>query len=475
MPELLIAPKFLPFVEKKKRFKVAIGGRGSGKSMTFAGLCLKDAQVYGIKTGCFREFQNSIDDSVHAILKAEVERLGLQGFDCQQAKILLNGEEVFKFRGLARNPEGVKSMHGFRRFWVEEAQTISEESLKNLTPTLREDDSEIWFSGNLRSMADPFSQKFFAPFEKQLRATGYYEDDLHLIVWVNYNDNPFFPDVLEQERAFDQEHKSTAMYRHIWLGEPYDEMENSIIPVEWFEACIDAHKKLGFEPEGAIVAAHDPSDTGADAKGYALRHGVVFLDVDEMTTGDGADGCRWALDKALAAGADHFVWEAGGMGGLLKPQVDRALSGKHVDWSMFKGSEGVDHPEADYLPVDTRDPKKRKRNREALLNKRAQSWMDTARRCHNTYLAVEKGVYINPLELISFDSGIQKLDQLRAEMCRIPLKRNNSGKIQIMSKKELESLRVASPNMGDSVNMCSYYVPEVKSAPISIKFTGWGN
>ena len=75
MPEMQIPEKMLPFVEKKKRFKIAIGGRGSGKSMTFADLCLMDSQVQGIKTACFREFQNSIDDSVIALLSAEVDRL----------------------------------------------------------------------------------------------------------------------------------------------------------------------------------------------------------------------------------------------------------------------------------------------------------------------------------------------------------------------------------------------------------------
>ena len=112
----------ITFAQKPKRFKVAIGGRGSGKSMTIADLCLMDAQTKGIKTACFREFQNSIEDSVHSLLTEEVERLGLEGFDCQQSKILYDGEEVFKFRGLARNVEGVKSMHGFQRFWIEEGR-----------------------------------------------------------------------------------------------------------------------------------------------------------------------------------------------------------------------------------------------------------------------------------------------------------------------------------------------------------------
>ena len=267
MPSLQLPKKLKPFLTKPKRFKVALGGRGSGKSMSFADVCLMDAQTKGIKTACFREFQVSMDDSVHSLLVGEIDRLGLAGFEIQNTQILYEGQEAFKFRGLARNSEGIKSMHGFRRFWVEEAQTISADSLKALTPTLRTDDSEIWFSANPRSIADPFSQRFIKPFERQLRTDGYYEDDLHLIVWINYNDNPFFPPVLEQERAYDQANLSTALYRHIWLGEMYDEVEDTIIPVDWFESAIDSHIKLGWKAEGAIIASHDPSDLGGDSKG----------------------------------------------------------------------------------------------------------------------------------------------------------------------------------------------------------------
>jgi phage terminase large subunit len=473
VPDVQIPARFLPFLKKPKRFKAIFGGRGSGKTQNAAKIDVIDARTKGVKTACFREYQNTIDDSSYAVIKSEIQGMQVPGFEIQQRRILMDGEDCFIFRGLARNPEGVKSLFGFNRAWVDEAQTLSDESLKMLTPTFREPGSELWFTANLRSIADPFSQRFFVPFQSELRATGFYEDDLHMIAWVNYSDNPFFPDDLEQERLFDLENKSRALYRHVWEGEPYDEVEDSIIPVEWFDAAIDAHVKLGYEPEGAIVAAHDPADSG-DAKGYALRHGVVFLDVDEMSSGDGADGCAWAIDKALAAGADWFIWDGDGMGVLLKPQIARALDGKRVDYAMHKGSEGVDNPEADYLPTDTRDPVKRKKNKESLLNKRAQSWMDTARRFHNTYLAVEKGVYIDPLEQISLSSKINCIDKLRSEICRIPRKSNNSGKIQIMSKKEMEGLGIPSPNMGDSVNMASYFTPVVGTPVVKLNFKGWG-
>lgn len=453
MPEMTVPRKLLPFIQKKKRFKIAIGGRGSGKSMTFADICLMDAQTKGIKTACFREFQNSIDDSVLSLLSSEIERLEIAGFESQQTKILYEGQEVFKFRGLARNPEGIKSMHGFHRFWVEEAQTISTKSLRALTPTLRTEDSEVWMSGNPKSSADPFSQRFIKPYEKELTKHGFYEDDLHLIIVINYPDNPFFPHVLELERAHDKQHLSTAEYRHVWEGQFNDEVQGSIIPVDWFNAAIDAHIKLGFKPQGALIASHDPSDEGNDAKGYALRHGSVFLEVSENETGDVNEGCDWATDKAINSQADYFVWDCDGLGVTLKRQVNDAMAGKKLDIVMFKGSESVENPDQAYQVIDGENLHHVKTNKQTFRNKRAQFYWRLRDRFYNTYRAVVKGEYINPDELISLSSAIDDIDGLRAEVCRIPKKPNGNGIIQIMSKVEMAKLEIPSPNRADSMMM----------------------
>jgi len=475
MPRMEIPRKLLPFHEKNKRFKIAIGGRGSGKSMTIADLLLMRAQTEKAKVGCFREFMNSIDDSVHALLKAEIERLGLQGFDPLATAIRhINGAE-FKFKGLARNPEGVKSAHGFKYFFVEEAQTISFESLKNLTPTLRIEGSEIWMAGNPRSSADPFSQRFIKPYEKELLANGYYEDDLHLIVVINYMDNPLFPDVLEQERKHDEQTLSKALYRHIWLGDFYDEVENTIIPVEWFDAAIDAHKKLGFDGVGAKIASHDPSDEGGDSKGYCLRHGSIVLDVAELTTGDVNVGMDWAIKKAKEEQADWFVWDCDGMGVSLKRQVNDALDGTKMDYFMFKGSETAQDADQVYIDVEKGDVENRKTNQQTFLNRRAQFYWKLRERFLNTFRAVDSDVYTNPDDMISLSSDIQCLDQLRAELCRIPLKRNNNGRIQIMTKLEMSKkpYQLPSPNMADSI-MMAMFSPKVITKAKKINFEGWG-
>lgn len=470
--------KVLPLLKQNKRFKILIGGRGSAKSQSIANMLLMRAQTESLSIMCGREFQVSIADSVHSLLSDLIEEMKIGGFSATNSEIVCDSGGKFIFRGLARNPESLKSMHGMNIAWIEEAQTLSYKSLKLLTPTIREDGSEIWMSANPQSSADPFSQRFIKPYEKELLKSGFYEDDLHLIIICNHMDNPFFPDVLEQERLHDKEHLSTAEYEHIWLGKFNDEVEGSIISVDWFDAAIDAHKKLGFEPEGINFISHDPSDLGPDSKGLCHRHGSVILDILEMDTGTIDEGAKWALDYAIANNADAFSWDGDGMGVALREIASKALTGKHIEAHMFRGSESADSPNSIYQPAgDGKKDIKGKTNKDTFFNKRAQYYWALRDRFYNTYIAIEKGAYIDPDRMISLSSDIKCLDQLRAEVCRIPKKPNGNGKIQIMSKDEMKKkpYNIASPNLADSL-MMSMNAPEVNSAAnVELNFTSLWN
>lgn len=458
---------------KKKRYKIVCGGRGSGKSQTFADIFLHLAAQNKLKIGCFREYQNSIEDSVYSLLSDEITRIDIPGFSRTKTSIDHESGGGFRFKGLARGLEGVKSSHGFNIFWVEEAQFLSEPSINILTPTLREEGSELWMSLNPGSSADPVSKRFLNPYWQTLLQDGYYEDDLHLIIMVNYDDNPFFPAVLEAERQHDLLTLPRALYDHIWEGHFNDSVDNSIIQAEWFDSAIDAHKKLGFEPVGIEVVAHDPSDLGPDDKGLAHRHGSVVLDVQSKSTGDVNDGCDWALDYALNNHVDLFTWDCDGMGVSLNRQVSKSLDGKHIDYVMYRGSESPENP-GDVYQGDQEDKKKRKTNRETFKNKRAQfAWM-LRDRFFNTYLAVVKGQYKDPDSLISISSDIKEIDNLRSETCRIPRKHNGNGMIQIMTKMEMKNkLKIESPNLFDSLCMC-FVTKEKEDEFEDFEFSGWG-
>ena len=452
--ELHIPRKLQPFVIKKKRFKVAIGGRGGSKSMSFADILSQKAQVEQALVGCLREFQNSLDDSVFALLKAEIKRLKIPGYKPMHNKIDHSDGGGFRFRGLARSIEAVKSMYGFKYFWLEEGQFISDSSLRILTPTLRESDSELWISANPMSAADPFSQRFINPYQRELDKNGFYEDDLHYIVKINHSDNPWFPKELEQERMRDYQALPRALYDHIWEGAFNDSVDNALIMAEWFDACVDAHLELGFEPLGVRVAAHDPSDTGDDDKGYAFRHGSVVQEVSEKTTGDINEGCDWATGLAIQNNSDVFLWDCDGLGIGLNRQINNSFEGKHTVIAQYKGSEKVDNPDAPYEPADKANIQNQKTNKEAIKNCRAQYYFELRNRVYRTYIAVTKKVYTDPDTMISFDSNMTELTKLRAELCRLPIKPNPNGMFELYTKEEmLKKFKIPSPNLADSVKM----------------------
>ena len=494
-PDIYIAEKMERVLKSNKRFIVVKGGRGSSKSVGIVDISLADCKDTGSKTYCLREFQSSIRNSVYSLIKEEINRFGFQGFDVLNTSIARNGESVFEFAGIARNIESVKSTHGFKRFAVEEAQFMSQDSIDALTPTIREkpknglpvrfqsevlqdiyehpdlEKVSIIFVANPMSSADPFSQRFIEPFKDKM-VDGVYEDDMHLIVDINYMDNPWFEDSgLEIERAWDKENRSRAYYYHRWHGEYNDSVEDAIIKAEWFDAAIDAHKierlERVFTPRGARIAAHDPSDEGDDAKGYALRHGSIVLKVKQKDTGEIDDGCDWATGMAIQDDADWFVWDGDGMGAGLKRQVATAFAGKKIKYHMFRGSlsgKGQDNAEKIYQPQYGDSETKAKTYAETFKNNRAQFYTDLATRFYNTYRCVVKKEYVDPEEMISLDSdGIDNLPNLRSEVCRIPKKDNPNGLIQIMNKKEMKLLQIDSPNESDSI-MMSLFKPKV--APV---------
>jgi len=490
---------YLPFkleavLKSKKRFIIVIGGRGSGKSVGVADICLIDAKEDGVKTYCLREYQTSIKNSIFSLLKDEISRLEFDGFEVQSNGIKYGEEDAFQFAGLSHNVDSIKSAHGFRRFEIEEAQFISDDSLTALTPTARKKPKKgmptvmeevqeadglanvsMVFIANPSSSEAPFSKRFINPFKEHLDKHGFYEDDLHLIVVMNYTDNPWFQDSgLEEERLWDFNYRSRAMYDHIWLGAFNDSVENALIMSEWFDACVDAHKKLGFVASGARIAAHDPSDTGPDSKGFAARHGSVIEMVKEMETGTVNEGGHWAAGEAIQFQSDAFAWDGDGMGIALTEQMGADFQGKQTVLSVFRGSESPDFPDAVYrsaiafVPAENSNAPvaNQKTNSDSFRNKRAQYYFELRDRCYRTYRAVVHGEYHDPAKMISFDSSIELLSKLRAELCRMPVKPNGNGLFELYTKAEMKSkFKMASPNLADSVMMLMRYVPQARVQP----------
>lgn len=207
--EIPTARVFRPLLEPA-RYKGAWGGRGSGKSHFFAALLVEDAiRIPGLRAVCIREVQRSLKESAKKLIEDKIQEMGVGHlFEVLADHIKTPGDGLIVFQGMQdHTAESIKSLEGFKRAWVEEAQTLSSNSLKLLRPTIRAEDSELWFSWNPRRKMDQVDVMF----RQQKPPTG------SVVVKANWCDNPWFPKVLEQERT-DCLEKDPDQYDHVWEG-----------------------------------------------------------------------------------------------------------------------------------------------------------------------------------------------------------------------------------------------------------------
>jgi phage terminase large subunit len=212
LPEKL-APLFEP-----ARYKVAYGGRGGAKSWGFARALLILGAAKPLRIMCAREIQNSIAESVHALLGDQVKALGLEGhYRVLQNEIRgVNGTEV-TFRGLRQqNITSIKSFEGADICWVEEANAVTKRSWEILIPTIRKADSEIWVSFNPELDSDDTYQRFVAN-----------PPPGAIVIPIGYRDNPWFPKTLENERLHLQKTDAES-YDNVWEGRPRTTVEGAI-------------------------------------------------------------------------------------------------------------------------------------------------------------------------------------------------------------------------------------------------------
>lgn len=273
-------PPAFDFLSRRSRYKVAYGGRGSGKSWAMARRLLIDAAYEGpIRALCTREFQASIADSVHALLSDQVQQLGLDAFyEVKRDSIIGANGSVFLFAGLRRDPKKVKSTEGIDIAWVEEADTISNESLDLLIPTIRKPGSEIWFTFNPDGPDDPVYKRFVIDGR----------DDA-IVTKVNHDSNPWFPDVLRREMEWDKAH-DTDKWMHVWEGEPRRASNAQVFGGRWrverFNTPSDAQfyhgADWGFaqDPTALVRAYVDDDKLYIDRECYGV--GVDIDDTPKM-------------------------------------------------------------------------------------------------------------------------------------------------------------------------------------------------
>lgn len=243
-----------------------------------------------LRAVCIREVQRSLKFSAKQLIEDKISALGLgHMFDIQADSIKRNGGSgIIIFQGMQdHTADSIKSLEGFRIAWVEEAQSLSDKSLRLLRPTMRAPGAELWFSWNPDQPDAPVEFLRSRPPESAV------------VVKANYCDNPFLPPELREEMEYDRA-GDPETFAHVWLGEFNIKSDAQVFAGRW-----------GIE-EFTPAAGWDGPYFGADF-GFAqdpttlvkcwLKDNQVYVEKESGKVGLDIDhtGALWMRDIPEAA------------------------------------------------------------------------------------------------------------------------------------------------------------------------------
>lgn len=265
--KVAVPPKLIPVFLGEARYRGAYGGRGSGKTRTFAkmaaikGYRLSKAGHEGVILGG-REFMNSLADSSMAEIKAAIKsEPWLEAhYDIGETYIRTKDRRIeFGFVGLKQSLESIKSRARIWLLWVDEAEPVTETAWQTAIPSVREHDSEVWVTWNPGSKRSATHKRFRQDATPDMK-----------IVEINYRDNPWFPDVLEKDRLRDLD-KRPDSYAHIWDGDFKSVTEGAYFSADLASAKAEGRiGRVAADPLMTIRLFADIGGTGAKADNFVF-------------------------------------------------------------------------------------------------------------------------------------------------------------------------------------------------------------
>ena len=235
------------FEPTHSRYRVLYGGRGAGKSHSVARALLCKGVLDTIRVRCAREFHTSIQDSVHKLLVDQIYEMKIEAhYDITQTSIRGKNGTEFIFAGIKNNINGLKSIEGIDYCWVEEANNVTQTSFDVLIPTIRKNDSEIWITFNPELPSDYTYKRFVI------------DPPTNAVVQkVNWNDNPWFPEVLDLERQSLRTRDFEA-YQNVWEGFTRSTIDGAVFSKEMQRAEQDGRIcNVPYDAVKPVIAVFD--------------------------------------------------------------------------------------------------------------------------------------------------------------------------------------------------------------------------
>ncbi|MAF57819.1 phage terminase large subunit [Ponticaulis sp.] len=308
--QIKLPEKLVPVFEGEADVRGAYGGRGSAKTRSFAKmLCIKgrifaEAGIRGVIV-CGREFQNSLDESSMAEVKAAIEsEPWLEEFYEVGEKYVRTkcGLVEFKFVGLRLNLESIKSKARILIIWVDEAESVTDYAWQIVLPTLREEGSdwnaELWVTWNPEREASATHKRF-----------RLLQSDRVKVRELNWRDNPWFPAKLDRQRQMDMQ-TDPDDYDWIWEGKFRTHYKGAYYAKHLSQANAEGRiRDLHVDPSLTLRTWHDLAGAGDKADAYSIWTGQfvgqqVWMLGHYCTEGQSSayhiDWLRtWCLDRGI--------------------------------------------------------------------------------------------------------------------------------------------------------------------------------
>ena len=269
--QVRIPAKLIPVFQGEADVRGAYGGRGSGKTRSFAKMVALRGYIYG-QAGisglllCARQFMNSLEDSsLEECKRAIEEEPFLAAYYEVGDKFIRSWDKRinFSFSGLDRNISSVKSKGRILLCWVDEAEPVIESAWSILIPTLREEgedwNAELWVTWNPRRKNSACDKRFRKSNDPRIK-----------VVELNHRDNTMFPAKLERERQRDFKERPDQ-YDYIWEGGYESIAEGAYYAIPLNQAKQDGRVgRVGADPLMTLRVFCDIGGTGAKADAFTM-------------------------------------------------------------------------------------------------------------------------------------------------------------------------------------------------------------
>ena len=235
---------------KKWRHIVYKGGRSSGKSTQIAISRLVKGSHTKLRGLCTREIQNSIQESVYKLLCDQIDKMGLNDWQKFNDRLVnrRTGSEIF-FKGLHNNIQSIKSIEGIDWCWIEEAQSVSAESINTLIPTIRKEGSELIWSYNPLTEHDAVQELIVDKADERTYVRHINSDEVEQLL---------SPEIIAEREKMKVDNPD--MYAHVWLGQPLTSKTGTVFGKQIAQAEIDG--RIGSVPYDASAGTYTAIDLG---------------------------------------------------------------------------------------------------------------------------------------------------------------------------------------------------------------------